>query len=124
MPTVSCDVMSIALQHFAERRALEKNHTLAVLLIDQAGFHSLTKLAIPKNIVLFPLPPYTPELQPTECVWPLLREAVANQDFESLDTLEATLIERCQWLSANTETVYGAVGFDWISYALKEYESC
>ena len=33
------------------------------------------------------LPPYTPELQPAERLWPLANEAVANHSFHDLATL-------------------------------------
>ena len=36
----------------------------AVLILDQAGWHTTTKLIVPKNITLLPLPPRSPELNP------------------------------------------------------------
>ena len=59
------------------------------------------KLQVPAGIFLYPLLPYTPQLQPTECVWSFLREAAANQVFNDLDTLEDALVKRCQWLIRN-----------------------
>ena len=41
----------------------------AALLLDQAGWHTSAKLAVPENITLVPLPPYAPELNPVENVW-------------------------------------------------------
>lgn len=35
-----------------------------------------------------PLPPYSPELQPAERLWPLVNEPLANQAFETLDEVE------------------------------------
>jgi hypothetical protein len=36
----------------------------AVLLLDQAGWHTSNKLPVPDNITLVPIPPRSPELNP------------------------------------------------------------
>ena len=46
----------------------------AVLVLDGAGWHGARALAIPPNVTLVPLPPYSPELNPVERVWLYLRE--------------------------------------------------
>jgi transposase len=46
----------------------------AVLLLDRAGRHVSTKLRVPANITLVPLPPRSPELNPVENVWQFLRD--------------------------------------------------
>lgn len=38
----------------------------AVLILDRAGWHTTAKLDIPANIILLPLPPRAPELNPME----------------------------------------------------------
>lgn len=114
--------MDIALRTF-EQEANPTGNKLILLLIDQAGFHTTKKLEIPPSIIFFPLPPHTPELQPTECVWPLLREAIANVTCHTIDDLENILITRCQWLIKNPKIIRGKVGFSWISHALKQEES-
>jgi hypothetical protein len=46
----------------------------AVLVCDGAGWHQKgKKLRVPDNITLLSLPPYAPELNPTETVWEYLR---------------------------------------------------
>lgn len=45
----------------------------AVILLDQAGWHTTNKLTIPSNITLMPLPPRSPELNPVENVWQFMR---------------------------------------------------
>jgi len=59
--------------HLAEisRHVTEGAH--AVLVLDQAGWHTSPKLRVPDNISLLPLPPYAPELNPVEQVWAYLR---------------------------------------------------
>jgi transposase len=41
----------------------------AVVVMDQAGWHSTKRLEIPNNISILHLPPYSPELNPQEQVW-------------------------------------------------------
>jgi transposase len=45
-----------------------------VIVFDQAAWHTTSKLQVPKNISLLPLPPASPELNPTEQVWQALRD--------------------------------------------------
>jgi transposase len=45
----------------------------ALLIIDQAGWHMAKDLTVPPNITLVPLPPYSPELNPTENIWEFIR---------------------------------------------------
>ena len=70
LPQVNVEAMNI---HLAEisRHVTEDAH--AVLVLDQAGWHTSRKLRVPENISLLPLPPYAPELNPVEQVWAYLR---------------------------------------------------
>jgi len=69
-PAANTEVMS---HHLAEiaRRVAPGSH--AVVVLDGAGYHRASQLAIPENITLVPLPPYAPELNPIENVWEYLR---------------------------------------------------
>ena len=59
-------------------------------------------LAIPEGISLVFLPPYSPELQPAERLWPLVDEPIVNRHFATLADLDATVAERCRRLGAAT----------------------
>lgn len=113
LPTVNTKIMNIALKEFSDYVNPEKEKKI-LLLMDNAGFHTSGEMEIPENIKIFPLPAYSPELQPAECGWPLLKESVANICFDSLNTLEAAVCKRCEWLEKNPEILKGAVGFSWI----------
>ncbi|RIH87965.1 hypothetical protein Mrose_00143 [Calidithermus roseus] len=45
---------------------------------------------------------------------PLLREAVANESFPSLEALQERLVERCVYLQEHPEVIRGVAGFRWI----------
>ena len=60
----------------------------AVLILDGAGWHRAAKLAIPANVTLLILPPYSPELNPIENVWQYLRQNfLSNRVFENHDAI-------------------------------------
>ena len=112
LPAANTAWMAAALTEFA-RWADPDSRKLLVVLVDNAGWHIAKRLEVPPNVVLHRLPPCTPELQPVEPLWPLLREVVANQGFDDLEALERPLVRRCCWLMDHPEVVGGAVGFDW-----------
>src|SRR4051812_2502418 len=97
LPRADTDWMGAALAEVA-RWADPEGRKLLVLLVDNAGWHVAKRLAVPPNVVLRRLPSCTPELQPAEPLWPLVREAVANRGFADLEAMEGPLVERCRWL--------------------------
>ena len=79
----------------------------------QRGWHRAKALVVPRNVRLHFLPPCTPELQPIEAFWPLVREAVANDTFDRLSDLRRRITRRWGWLARNPDVVKAAVGFHW-----------
>ena len=71
MPEVNIDAMN---EHLAAISRSVSVGAIAVLVLDNAGWHTSTRLALPDNIVLLPLPPYAPELNPVENVWEYMRK--------------------------------------------------
>jgi transposase len=84
-----------------------------ILVLDGAGWHGAGKLAPPEGVRLVFQPPYTPELQPAEHLWPLTNEAVANRHFASLGDLDRALAARCLALAARPETIKAHTRFHW-----------
>ena len=112
LPKANAELMGEALAAFA-RWADPEGAKVLVVLVDNAGGHVAKALKVPANVRLYPLPPCTPELQPAEHLWPLVREALANWDFDHLVGLAAKLRRRCDWLAGHPDVVQGAVGFHW-----------
>lgn len=112
-PSVNTAAMDIALKQFAAY-ANPTNDKVIVLLVDRAGWHTTEELTVPDGIRLFPLPPYTPELQPTECVWPPVREPLANRPIETMDELEKLIIKRCQYYQDNPAQLQKHIGHHWV----------
>lgn len=112
MPTVNTDAFNIALAHFA--KAVGASETKRILLVlDGAGWHRSKDVEWPVGIHPFYLPPYSPELQPAEKLWPLVREAPANRLICTLDQLEALIIERCKHLIEMPEHIRNCTRFPW-----------
>lgn len=95
LPRVDTDTMSRALAEFARAMAVGPSRQI-VLVLDRAGWHTSKKVTIPEGIALVPLPSRSPELQPAERLWGRIDEAVANRVWESIEALEAAVVERCQ----------------------------
>ncbi len=55
-----CNTAAMAL-HLAEIARMVAPGAHAIVLLDQAGWHLSTKLDIPTNITLMPLPPKAPD---------------------------------------------------------------
>src|SRR3954469_16387094 len=85
--------MGEALEAFAAH-ADPSGTKLLVLVVDNAGWHRAKRLAVPANVRLHFLPPCTPELQPVEPFWALVREAVANDTFDRLADLRRRVARR------------------------------
>ena len=83
LPQVNVDTMNL---HPAEISRSVTGGAHAVLVLDQAGWHTSRKLRVPENISLLPLPPCAPELNPVETVWAYLR---------------ANFLGHCVWNSCN-----------------------
>jgi transposase len=112
LPKADTGHMGRALAGFASW-AEPDGRKLMVLLVDNAGWHVAKRLEVPSNVLLHHLPPCTPELQPAERPWPLVREGLANKTFDDLPALEAKLGSRLNVLADKTEQVQAVVGYHW-----------
>ena len=60
----------------------------AVLVMDQAGWHKSGDLNVPDNISILFLPSYSPELNPQEQIWEILKDRYfKNREYESEDQI-------------------------------------
>jgi transposase len=62
-----------------------------VVIIDNAGFHSLKHYELPDNIKIIRIPPYTPELNPAEKIWQYIKQFFKNKVFDDLNKLKEWL---------------------------------
>jgi transposase len=76
---------------YLEAFSLYKPKEIKIILIDNAGFHSMKNYTLPENIKLIRIPPYSPELNPSERIWQYIKQHYKNNVFENLDNVK-------QWL--------------------------
>ncbi len=85
MPLVNIEAMN---EHLAEISRCVSVGAIALLLLDDAGWHSSPRLKVPGNIVLLPLPPYAPELNPMDNVREFLRgNFLSHRVWDSYDSI-------------------------------------
>jgi transposase len=112
LPSVSAAVMNLYLARFAATLADDVH---AVMVLDGAGWHDPRALAVPDNITLVALPPYSPELNPVERLWLYLRERFLS--LRALDDTEAIIDACCEaWnqLVAEPGRIKSLCDYPWI----------
>jgi transposase len=88
----------------------------AVLVLDQAGWHGARALVVPPNLTLVPLPPYLPELNPVERLWPYLHERYLSHRL--LDDYKAVVDACCHAWTALTQEpgrIQSLTSYPWLS---------
>jgi hypothetical protein len=56
-------------------------------------------------------------LQPSERLWPLSKEGLANHHFEQIEELEEALVDRCVALGDQPELIRSYLRYRWWPYA-------
>jgi len=86
---VDTKIFEAYLKAFSEERPRE----LKIVIIDNAGFHSTKNIEVPEDIILINLPPYCPELNPSEKIWHYLKQKFKNKVFENIENVKTWLHE-------------------------------
>lgn len=76
---------------YLEDFSKDKPKELKIVIIDNASFHSTKNVIIPENIILLPIPPYCPELNPAEKVWQWMKDKIAMKIYDNLEVLEVKI---------------------------------
>jgi hypothetical protein len=85
MPYANTEAMNKHLQEISKAISPGAH---AALVFDGAGWHGSEELVVPENITTITLPPYSPELNPTENVWEYLRKnKLANRLYETYEDI-------------------------------------
>ena len=110
--TVSIPVFEVELAEFA-RQAGASPQKQIVLVLDRAGWHTSLKLQVPDHIHLLFLPPYSPELQPAEHLWPLTNSVLVNRHFATIEDLEDAQFAHCAALQRQPDRIRSTTHFYW-----------
>jgi transposase len=111
MPSVNLEFMRDFLAQLVTNDPLAEH----VVIWDQAGFHQRPgDSSLPEHIHLLPLPPYSPELNPVEKLWDVIKDGVANRVFSALGRLESALTEALRPFWTSPERTRQLVGDGWL----------
>lgn len=95
LPYCNADTFQVFLNEFS----LQKTDEFKIMVLDNGAFHKAKTLNIPENIALLFLPPYSPELNPAEKIWALLKREFTNKIHNSLDEISEFLSSTTQRLT-------------------------
>jgi hypothetical protein len=111
-PTVNTECMNL---HLAEISTQVTPGSIAALICDGAGWHqSGGKLTLPDNVVMLPLPPYSPELNPMENVWDYLRaNKLSTGIWDSYDDILIACADAWNWFVNDPARIRSIGTRDW-----------
>ena len=69
---------------------------------------------MPERVHLVSLPPYSPELNPTEAIGDVIKDRIGNVLWQSLDDLEQAIGEELRPLCDHAENVRRLVSHPWL----------
>ena len=111
MPTSNTACFQIFLNVLSRKFARQD----ILLVLDGAPNHRCKELALPNNISLLFLPPYSPELNPKENLWDEIREKLfKNYALKSIDAVRAKLKQAILYIERNPELVQSITSFPYI----------
>lgn len=109
LPYSNTSCMNIFLSKLSEQYPDD----VILLCCDGAAWHKANALEIPSNIVLFFIPPYTPEMNPIEQIWKEIRKRGFRN--EVFPTLEKVVDRLCSSIcSLTTDTIRSITARKWI----------
>ena len=90
-----------------------------LLVLDGAPNHRCGDLAVPADISLPYLPPYSPDLNPKENLWEEIREKICkNYALKSIDAVRAKLRQAILHIERNPKLVQSITSFPYIVKSL------
>lgn len=111
LPTVGLELT----RGFLEQIAQSDPDAHHVIIWDQAGFHFRPGDGrLPERVHVLPLPAYSPELNPAEKIWDILKDAVCNQVYSGIRALEGAACAALQPFIREAERVRSLVGNGWL----------
>jgi transposase len=115
LPTVSCE----AVWEFLRQIVQTQPGAHHVVLWDGAGFHQPPPRDDPEwsglsRVHTLKLPPYSPELNPTEKIWDQLKDTVCNRVFDTVEALRDALLPKLRDFWSDPLGLSSLVGRNWL----------
>lgn len=100
---------------FYEQIARSFPHAQHVIIQDGAGFHPRQgSERLPARVHVLSLPAHSPQLNPPERLWDIVKDSICNRAYESMEALEdaMTPVLRSYWESS--QKVLSLIGQGWL----------
>jgi hypothetical protein len=108
------------MSRFLDQVSKAHGQDFMVMVLDGASSHKCKDLIVPENITLVFLPPYSPELNPSELIWnELRRNYFVNKVFDSLNAATLQAENGLSRMSSDKKTMKSLTNWPWISDILK-----
>ena len=108
LPFCNNDTFQIYLNGFSETDPDE----FKIIVLDNGAFHKSKTLKIPRNIALVFLPPYSPELNPAEKMWEMIKGDFTGKLFKNLELLSDFIKDQVAKLTK--EVIISACSYSYI----------
>ena len=99
-------------QVFLDEFSVQNPDEFKIMVLDNGAFHKAKTLIIPDNIGLIFLPPYSPELNPAENIWAMLKRKFTNKLYKTLNEVSDFITTATNSLSS--EKIKSTCGFQYI----------
>jgi len=94
---------------------LTDEEAVHVLIRDQAGFHLRDgDSRLPARVRIIDLPPYSPELNPCEQLWDIVKDDIGNRAFETIEALREAMLPTLKRYWDDAAAVLSLVGREWM----------
>ncbi|MBB5036438.1 IS630 family transposase [Prosthecobacter dejongeii] len=100
-------------RNFLEQISRRDPGAMHVIIGDGAGFHHREKgpqEGVPKNVRILTLPPYSPELNPVEKLWDLMKDSLCNRVYETLEEVEKDITRVLKGYWEDGRKVFSLIG--------------
>lgn len=91
------------------------SEAIHVVIRDQAGFHLRDgDSRLPPQVRIIDLPPYSPELNPCEQLWDIVKDDIGNRVFQTIEELRDATLPTLKRYWDDTAAVLRLIGREWI----------
>lgn len=111
MPWLNADAFTVFLAEVSK----QYRDDLCVIVLDNAGAHTAARVVVPENVILVPLPAYSPELNPVERLWQDLKRRIDVFDGSIRRSLSALRDHVAELVRGYTpEQIASLTGYDYL----------
>jgi putative transposase len=107
---------------FLEQLSVTDPKAIHSVIWDRAGFHPKAESRqLSDAMRVLPLPAYSPELNPMESLWDQVKRRIANETWETLETMEAAISEVLEPLWTQVAAVRSLLGDTWLTRSIATF---